>query len=66
MAITAGAAVITVGNYIIFVYIGFWNYVGLSILSGLVWGWKVHRDLKIHDADMQHMANTFINSYIKK
>ena len=53
------AVIVLGGNYLIYTYIGMWNYIAVSILSGIVWGWITHRSLKSHDTDMRIMAEVF-------
>ena len=56
------ATLVLGGNYLIYTYVGLWNYIGLSLLSGLVWAWILHRSHKTHDADMLLWATQFVET----
>ena len=44
------AIIVLGGNYLIFTYVGIWNYIALSILSGLIGGYLSYRNFKTHAA----------------
>ena len=55
------AVIVLGGNYLIYTYIGIWNYIGLSIVGSLVWILFQIRIARNNTIDMEQMAKAFIH-----
>ena len=60
--ILVGTTIVLGGNYLIYTYIGMWNYIALHLAGTVTWILFAIWDSRNHEARMQQNVATFIKN----